>query len=196
MNKTTKLVLRIIAGTVIGSIFGIIFVIFQISKGVNTETKNSADISYKDYVNQNFNIKLSYPSDYKTKEGYMGAVVFFLSPIENPNDSFQENLSVMVQDLSGQSLTLNDFSQLNLKQIETIVTNAKIISSKETTLAGKPGYEVIYSGQQGKYNLKWRQLWTIVDNKAYIISSTSEEARFDNYFETFNKMADSFEISN
>ena len=207
MNKTTKLLLGAII--IIAIVIGIGFLISQkpneadsvknqqtSTSTENVEIKNNLETAYKNYVNQDFNIKLSYPDSYELQEGLMGTVAVFLSEKESSTDLFQENLNVIVQDLSAQPMTLDEYNDLSLGQIETLITDSKIISSKKTTLAGKSAYEVIYTGRQGQYNLKWRQLWTVIDNTAYVLSYTSEINQFDNYFEVFNKMIDSFEISN
>ncbi|MFH1402606.1 MAG: PsbP-related protein [Patescibacteria group bacterium] len=206
MNKTTKLLIGVI---IIAIVIGIGFLISQKLNDVdsdknnptsanteNVEIKNNIETTYQNYVNQDFNIKLSYPDIYELQEGLMGTVAVFLSPKESSTDLFQENLNVIVQDLSAQPMTLDEYNDLSLGQIETLITDSKIISSKKTTLAGKSAYEVIYTGRQGQYNLKWRQLWTAIDNKAYVLSYTSEINQFDNYFEVFDKMINSFEVSN
>lgn len=160
------------------------------------KTQNDNEVVYKNYVNQDFNIKLSYPENYELLKGVMGTVVVFLKEKEDPTNLFQENLNVMVQDLSNQPMTLEEYNSLSLREIGSFITDAKILSSDKTILAGKPAYEVVYTGKQGAYTFKWKQKWTIIDNIAYVLSYTSEINQFDNSLKAFDKIFDSFEKLN
>ncbi len=211
MNKTTKLLL---GATMVTIIIGSGFLIAQKPNDLdsdkndpsssniedfqteNLEIENNMEATYENYVNQDFNIQISYPNTYELQEGLMGILVFFFSPIESSTDLFQENFNVMIQDLSAQPMSLEEYTDLSLGQIETVITDSEMISSKETILDGESAYEVIYTGTQGRYSLKWKQLWTVLDNKAYVLTSTSEVNEFDDYSEVFDTMFDSFEISN
>ncbi len=126
----------------------------------------------------------------------MGVVAAFLSVKESSDDLFQENLNIIIQDLTAQPMTLDEYNNLSLEQIKILITDFEILSSKKTILAGEPAYEVIYTRKQGQYNLKWKQVWTVLGNTAYVVSYTAEKNKFNDYFEIFNKMFNSFEILN
>lgn len=160
----------------------------------NVAPKKNKKIVYKKYTNQEFNIQLPYPENYTLKEGVMGTVVYFLSEKDGLTDLFQENFNIVVQDFSAQPMTLEEFTDLSLGHVSSLITDAQILSSQKTTLAGKPAYEVIYTGKQGQYNLKWKQKWALVGNTAYVLTYTAEIDQFDQYLKIFNHMFDSFKI--
>ena len=160
----------------------------------SAQTTKTHKIVYKNYINQDFGIQLSYPESYELKEDLMGTVVVFFTEQKNSSDLFQENLNVMVQDLSAQPMTLAEYTDLSREQIKLIVTDSKILSSKKITLAGNPAYEFVYTGKQGQIDLKWKQKYTIIGDTAYLLTYTSEIDEFDNYLDAFNQIFASFKL--
>ena len=125
----------------------------------------------------------------------LGSVVAFLSPIEGTSDDLQENVNILVQDLSAQPMTLDEYTDLSLGQIEQFVTDAVILDSSAATLAGNPGHKAVYTGKQGQYDLQWMQVWTVKNDKAYVISYTAEATEYSAVLATVQEMIESFEIT-
>ncbi len=148
----------------------------------------------KTYVNQEAGVQISYPSDYTTKENFMGTVVAIISPQEGSSDDFRENLNVLEQDLLDSSTTLEEYTQLNMDQLQTVMNDFHLIRKGDTTLAGHPAYEVVYTASQGQIDAKYHQVWTVVDDRAYIITATGTVQQYDNYSAVFDDMIASFEI--
>jgi serine/threonine-protein kinase len=146
------------------------------------------------YENSRHGVKIPYPRTWTIREGTLGTVVLFLSPREDSSDNFQENLNLIVQDLSGQKIGLKEFTEISKKQIQKFISNPDIILAKEITLAENPGYEVMYSGKQGNYNLKWKQAWTVLNEKAYVLTYTSQIQHYEDYLKYINAMQSGFEI--
>lgn len=124
----------------------------------------------------------------------MGTAAIFLSPHESASDVFRENLNVLVQDISAQPMTLSEYTDMSVDQISQFITDLDILESGETTLAGNPAHKAVYTGKQGVYDFKWMQVWFIKDNKAYVITYTSEIDTYADYLETVQEMIRSFEI--
>lgn len=140
-------------------------------------------------------ISLSYPKDWAIQEGVMGSSVMVMSPQKDKQDPFQENLNIMVQDLSQSPMTLDQFTQLSVEQIPEIITEGDItVEASDTKLSGMPAKKITYTGKQGKYDLKWFQVWTIKDNKAYIATYTSVADEYDTYLDTAQVMIDTLVI--
>ena len=163
--------------------------IFSISAGAYGASSND----YLIYGNSN-DFEIAYPKDWSMKEGVMGTTVMFLSQLENQNDKFRENVNIVVQDLSKQPMSLDEYTNLSLMQLKRIITDINITTSEKTKLANCDAYMVVYTGKQGQYNLKLMQIWTIKNNNAYIITYTAENIGFDKYGELVNPMVNSFVI--
>jgi len=146
------------------------------------------------YENPTHGIRIKYPKDWTMQEGFMGTVVVFLSPKADASDVFQENLNVGVEDLSGVSITLDEYTELTIDQMGQFITDFTVIESGKTTLAGNPAYKIVYTGSQAQYSIKWMQIWAIKDDKAYLITYTAETDSFSDFLEIVEAMISSFEF--
>ena len=147
------------------------------------------------YDNPVYGIRIAYPHDWTKQEGVLGTMfVQFLSPWESDSDLVKENLVITWVDLSAQPMTLNEYTQKTISQLQQIITDYHIIDSGETALADRPAYEVVFTGKQGQYMVKVRVVWAVENNKAYIITYAGEESNYANYQEIVDQMIDSFEI--
>ena len=79
------------------------------------------------------------------------------------------------------------------KQI--LETEQKIIESKRITTENLNYQKVIYTGEQGMFNLKFEQYYWIVGDKAFILTLTCEESQFDNFQVKGEKVLNSFNIN-
>ena len=126
-----------------------------------------------------FSIKC--PSDWTTDTSKsMGADVFMYKK-EDANDAFAENINVLVQDLSGYDLNLDSYTELSERQIKTMVTRGKIMSSERINSGSFPYHKIIYTGIQNDRKLKFLQHFYIKDKKAYVLTLTCAENQFDKY---------------
>lgn len=147
-----------------------------------------------DYANSQYNITTKYPEGWIAKEGLMGTVVAFSSPLENEKDLACENVNIVVQDLPSSGFSLEQYTKLSLYQLKQLITNIKILTSKRTKLSGNDAYGVICTGMQGKYLLKWMVIWTVKNNKAYVITYTAEESKYNKYFKYVEKIVNNLHI--
>lgn len=139
--------------------------------------------------------EISYPESWTKQQ--KGTATFFLSPKENEKDLFQENVNVMVQDLSSQPMTLEDYTNLTRRQIIQALGSSAIISIKDLNFSGQEAKEIVYNmpknTMQGRnLNLKLRQVWFIKGYKAYLLTYTAESSEYDSDFETAKEIFDSF----
>jgi len=142
------------------------------------------------------NMEIDHPSDWRVDQsGQMGTSFFLFSPQSNLADDFQENVNVIVQDLSAYgSLTLDEYVEASLGQIKNIITNASIIVNERVVDGDKEYQKLIYTGTQASYSLKFEQFCYLIDNKAYIVTLTCKESEFDKYQELGEKILSSFII--
>src|SRR5690554_7356917 len=96
------------------------------------------------------NFEISYPESWDKQE--KPNAVFFLSPKENEKDMFQENVNLMLQDLSQQPMSLEQYTELTKKQVIDNFGASAIVSLKNTTIAGQQGKEFVYDmNYQGRH---------------------------------------------
>jgi hypothetical protein len=140
--------------------------------------------------------KLSYPQDWElNQEGVMGTKLVVFAPLESETDNFKENVNVIIQDLKGYDLDLASYTKLSLEQVKTMITNSKLILSRTNKLEkGGEFQELIYTGDQGIYHLKFHQYYLLKNNKAYIITFTTGIDQFEKYKTTGKAILDSFVV--
>jgi len=144
--------------------------------------------SYQDPANT---LRIKHPTSWTTQENVMGSTAVFLSPKENAQDFFQENINIISFDLS---MTLDQSSAYAESQIKQAITDANILESSQTTLAGNPAHKLVFTGRQGQNNLKWMQVWTMKNDKVYLLTYTAEEGSYDAYLPTAQEIMASFTI--
>jgi serine/threonine-protein kinase len=101
--------------------------------------------------------------------------------------SLAKNVKIQVNNLPSRNMTLEEYTNSQINPLEE-----KLLESNTTTLAGIPGYEIVFTSVQG---LKTMQVWTIKDDKAYIITYVAKEEDYENDLQIAQKMIDSFEIT-
>jgi len=141
------------------------------------------------------NYFIQYPSDWNVDEsGQMGASFFILSPLESDKDNFKENINLMIQNLKGQNIDLDKFTEISEAQIKAMVTNSAMVESKRIKNSRGDFHKIIYSGDQGIYHLKFEQYYWLINDQAYVLTFTSEQDKFDDFLATGEKILNSFRI--
>ena len=136
------------------------------------------------------NYEISYPTNWEKQE--KASVVYFLSPKENEKDMFQENVNLMLQDLSQQPMSLEQYTELTKKQVLENLGASAIISVKSTTLTGQQAKEFVYNMNYQGRSLKLKQYWFIKDNTAYLFTYTAEPSRYEKHEKTATELIQSF----
>jgi len=145
-------------------------------------------LSKKEYV-------IQYPPDWEpTENGEMGTTFVIFSPSETKDDQFRENVNLIIQDLKGKEIDLDRYTSMSEKQIKTIMTNAEISASQRMKGSNGEYHKLVYISDQGGYHLKYVQYYWIINEKAYLLTFTSEQNKFDAFRETGMQMMNSFQI--
>lgn len=169
------------------------------------------------YFNPAHDVKIQYPSDWKLVErsdnGYhmLNVIVEFLQPEQNSyyntNISASHNsLRLSVEDYStfentqdNNNTTDNRLQNIGNNRIGSIGISCPGFDLKSyirnATLAGSPAYQIGFDYSYLDNNKKAMEIWTIKDNKVYIINYVANEQIFDITLPVVQKMIESFEIT-
>ena len=147
--------------------------------------------TFRIYENPTYGIQIQYPSDWGRLD---------LSFLQDSADidfyplsdtSLAKNLKVQVKNLPFHNpfhnMTLEEYTNTQINPAEE-----NLLESNTTTLADIPGYKIEFTNVAG---LKTMQVWTIKDDKAYIITYVTKEEDYENDLQIVQKMIDSFEIT-
>ena len=158
--------------------------IAQTNDDINNNNINNNN--FKLYENPTYGIQIQYPSDWGRLD---------LSFLQNSADidfyplsdtSLAKNVKLQVNNLPFHNMTLEEYTNTQINPTEEI-----LLESNTTTLADIPGYKIVFTNVAG---LKTMQVWTIKDDKAYIITYVAKEEDYENDLQIAQKMIDSFEI--
>jgi len=151
---------------------------------------------YLTYNNYEYGFSIDYPTSWdKDKEINPYAIISFLAPLEDTSDDFTENLNIMIDDISSSPMTLEEYSSLSLEQISKMYNDLEIIDDSDTYIGKYPARRLIYTTKQGVYNIKYTQIFTILDDQSYILTFTEEKGLSPSYEIIRNKMINSFNIN-
>mgnify|MGYP000145849798 CR=1 FL=1 len=140
------------------------------------------------YKNEGFEV--SYSKDWLLDTSGQMNSKFILFSKPEPNDKFQENVNLIVQDLSGKGFTMESYVKLSKKQIETMVPEGEILVSKNMNSY----HMAIWKGRIGANLLKFKQYYFLKNEKVYVLTFTALPDTYDRFIETGNKILDSFKL--
>lgn len=146
-------------------------------------------LTYTDATNK---FTINYPDKW-VKKNNVNSIVF-LSPKENDKDLFQENLNLMLQDLSKKPMNLEQYTELTKKQIVDNLGASAIVSLKNVTISGQQGKEFVYNMNYQGNKLKVKQCWIIKNHNAYLLTYTAEPEQYNKYENIAVEMMNSFKL--
>lgn len=141
------------------------------------------------------NYSIKYPGNWDlNKSGQMGTSFFLFSPLSSEKDQFKENVNLLIQDLTGYNVDLDEYVEISKNQVKTLITDGKIIVSERIVDTPLKYQKMIYTGKQGIYKLKFEQYYWIENNKAFVLTLTCEESQFDTFKTIGEKILNSFQL--
>ncbi|MGB3207211.1 MAG: PsbP-related protein [Crinalium sp.] len=153
-------------------------------------------VIYQDIQN---GIKIKYPSNWERQDIHnpvTGEVAIFIPPEESDSTQSHTKIVIRIEDLSKQPMSLDEYTNSSILEIKKFLSNAKIVESQPTTIAELPAHILIYSGLNQPYSLPTNlEVWTLKNNKAYIITYTSTSTKYEQFLEIAKEMIKSLEIS-
>jgi len=138
---------------------------------------------------------IQYPANWTNDQsGTIGTAVILYSPLEAADDKCRENVNVMIQNLTGLHIDLNKYVEISEGQIKTMVTNPQVIESKRVTGGIQEYHRMVYAGDQGILRLQFLQYYIVTDDKAYVLTFTTEQRKFDTYKNQAEEVLNSFRL--
>lgn len=142
-----------------------------------SQPSTGSTAGFETYRDAKYDFTIGYPKDWDKQEGTLGSAVLLLSPLEGSSDEFRENVNVLVQTLPDK-MSLDQYTKLSLDQAPKLITGFDLLDEGSTNLAGSPAHQVHYRGEQGSFRLEWKQVWTVRDGKAFVLTYTAERKRY------------------
>ncbi|RCJ25635.1 hypothetical protein A6770_27550 [Nostoc minutum NIES-26] len=156
--------------------------------------------TFSNYEEPKSGITIKYPSDnwqpIKPGDDFGGEIVQFIPKNQKQVNSCNLEITINVNDLSQQMLSLEEYKNLAVQKIKNNNPNQQVIddSKPSTTLSDFNAYKLIYTRQEGECKLKVTEVGTVRNGKAYFITFTAESAKYSQYLPTAEAMIQSFKI--
>lgn len=126
--------------------------------------------------------KIRYPEKWTLLEDDdLGEAIHIVAPKSGNADQFTENVSVVVQDLTGIDISIDDFVRLAEQQILETVQESEVLSSKRFEAGKIKSHKLIYKGVIKGFPLKLIRYYQLNNNKAYILTYTALEKDFEQH---------------
>lgn len=137
-------------------------------------------------------ISIQFPSNWE-KSVNLDNFVTFRAPPETDTRIYPAALGLKIQELASKSVLLQEVTKVQLSELRKSNPNLEISESTSTTLAGKPAYRVVFTAtDNNQVERKAMQIWTIIDNKAILITYKAQPDKYSTYLPTIERMIGSF----
>ena len=161
----------------------------------NVTNSSSSEIVYK---NPQHGIFMLFPSNWTFSTSGLPQytqVAAFYAPLQNLSDLIPARFTITVMSYQ-QNVSLKEFTNMTLSSLNE-TNQVKILSSNPTTLAGQPGYQVVFStlpNMGSPVSFKIMHSWTAINNKIYVFEYGVESSKFNTYLPTVKQILDSLKI--
>jgi hypothetical protein len=139
-------------------------------------------------------ISIQFPSNWE-KSVNLDNFVTFRAPPETDTRVYPAALGLKIQDLSSQNVSLQEVTKVQMSDLKAASQDLKVSESTSTTLAGLPAHKVVFSAtDNNQVERKAMQLWTVIDDKAILITYKAQPDKYSNYLPTVEKMITSLRV--
>lgn len=147
------------------------------------------------YESEALNIAMQYPEDWKLQENGEAMVKFIApEPATSETTKLISNVNIVVEALDDPEMTLEQYTEEKKQGVYLFVANSAFVEEQSIEIGELPGYLLVFTGGQEEYPLRWLQVWTVQDGKAYIFTYTAADKNYSTHEETVTTMLESLEL--
>jgi len=141
-------------------------------------------------------ISIQFPSNWE-KSVNLDNFVTFRAPPEIDTRVYPAALGLKIQELTSHNVSLQEVTKVQMSELKKTNPNIKLSESTSTTLAGKPAHKLVFSAtDNNQIERRAMQLWSVIDNKAILITYKAQPDKYSTYLPTIEKMINSLQVKN
>lgn len=153
------------------------------------------NVKYGKYVHDPYGISVKYPRDWIIHHNIQGALVAFVSPKDTALDIFQENANIVVEDVPPSLVTLEEFSNKTIEQMNAVFKdNINIVESTPIKVGHYDAHRFVIEGNTPGEELRMINIWLLKGSKSIIFTGLIFIADAETYWPIIERMADSFHV--
>lgn len=163
------------------------------TQSTSVEQSISED-NFLEYTLPNYDLKINYPTTWTLIDKDFTdqfTKVIFLSPKEDPNDSFLDGLGIAVQDLPPNT-TIKDCVEVNIKDLQQHNADFSLLESTSTTLMGMSAHQLVYT--DNGFKTLW--LGAVRGDRAYYLIYRAQSNKYVKFLSVAQQMITSVELIN
>ena len=169
-------------------IIALFIIVFESSS--NQVLAQEQFLTYEDITT---GISIQFPSNWE-KSVNLDNFITFRAPPETDTRIYPAALGLKIQELASKSVLLQEVTKVQISELKKSNPNLAFSESTSTTLAGKPAYRVVFTAtDNNQVERKAMQIWTIIDNKAILITYKAQPDKYSTYLPTIERMIGSFQ---
>ena len=159
--------------------------------GVSPTVSTNNFLTYQDNT---MGIKIDYPAGW-IHELHAGGLITFLPSLEGNSNTYPAGLGITVEHLKSKNMLLSDITKIQIKNLTHNHSDFKLLESTELRLSGNIANKIVFTATDNmNHERKAMQIWTLNENKAYLITYKAEPGQYSKYLPTIQKMVDSFQF--
>lgn len=132
------------------------------------------------------------------------SIIQFFSPLQNESDNFRDNVNIAIENFTNNSTNVTQYSNASIGVIAKSLPGFNLtISNNSENFHGTPAVEKMFTAKQAvldrnlkavALDFKMTQIYTLKNNKAYVITFAAESSNYKRFLPTVQKILNSFQI--
>ncbi len=145
------------------------------------------------YEDTTLETSIQFPSNWE--KSVVDNFITFRAPPETDTRVYPAALGLKIQELTSKRVPLQEITAVQMSELKKTIPNLKLSESTSDTLAGRPAHKVVFTALDNKQvERKAMQIWTVIDNKAILITYKAEPDKYSSYLPIIKRMINSFQV--
>jgi hypothetical protein len=157
----------------------------SLSAKANSPADSVLVLDFKQY-------KVNYPATWRIKEGCVPNECTLLAPMDTLSkglDTYFESINFTFSALPSASYTVDNYAQYSIEYLPKVVKGFKVLEKKKL----KPNViRLTYAGEKSDYQQTWRQYYYVKASKVYVVTFSTETAKYSYYQPKIEPFLNSF----
>jgi eukaryotic-like serine/threonine-protein kinase len=158
---------------------------------------NKPKLKLINYPIPDHNLSISYPETWSIQDNpnvFNQDFIKFIAPLTNNNDTFQETITLSLENLENNPLSLDEYTNQIFTEIKNNI-DPNIQAPVNITFANKQGKKIIFETIENNLKLKIMQVWTMDNYQVYILTFIAQPREFNKISSTIEQMIQSFQLN-
>ena len=150
------------------------------------------------YSDQKFGYRVFYPAEWEIEQPTDSEPLFLTSQLENPTDTFRENVNLIVKDSGEQSASLRPFAPTLVAAYAKRFADFKQGEISYISWNGVEALQIDFYAtvevRGNSYKLHFLQQFAVVDGLIYVFTYTADQVSYDKFVSPARAILDTAKV--